>query len=176
MSAATELGMTPAPGPTGTAGGEATLTREQAWSRRAELTSNPEFMERLKANGSGSNEARELAEAVRASSAFTLTTGPTVDPAIFGDQAVAAAAAHAAVQREQIVDVVRSVADISEGVADQIRRNDTVTPWEYNAAKQERDRLMADPEFRTAYLAGEIEARTHMTLCNVILSSKIKQG
>src|ERR1700733_14842653 len=79
-----------------------TMTREQAWSRRAQMMSDPNFVARYKEGGSASKEGKEMAEVHRVISHFDLISGRGVNPAMFGEGHAKDMAAREAVQREEI--------------------------------------------------------------------------
>jgi hypothetical protein len=78
-------------------------------------------------------------------------------------------------RREQVIDHLRTAADIPDPVADMIRQDTPVSAQERHLAEQERGRLLADPEFVKAWLGGRREARTHMALVDVILAGQVIQ-
>jgi hypothetical protein len=150
---------------------EGELTAAQAFARRSELVNDAEFKTKL---DRGDPAARGEIEKISRGLAGDLLLGSNINPAQFGPKAAEQHAAAGALAREKMIDGLRMTAAIDEGVADMIRNSTPVSKNERRMAQQEMSRLKADPDFVKAYLAGNRDARTRMTLCNIILTQPTK--
>jgi hypothetical protein len=69
---------------------------------------------------------------------------------------------------------VRGVADVSEGVIEEIRTARPVSPLERRLAVQRKESRFNDPTFVERYFAGDPDAKREVLLINVILASPVR--
>jgi hypothetical protein len=160
----------------GAAGGDAPqpeLSVSQAWSRRAELMRDPDFRARLDSHDPAARaESERLMRGIMKGHSFDF--GANVNAAAFGPGGEAALADREALAREQAVEHVRARADIPDAVLEQIRQGTPVTAREYQLAVEQRRRLFDDKGWVEKYLNGDRACRTQMTLCEVIIASRVE--
>jgi hypothetical protein len=147
----------PPPGPA-----PADMTREQALARHQQIMSDPAMDDWRAEFVKGDTTKREELAALH-------RRIEQLDP----ENLAGTQAARVALEREKFVDHVRNTADIPEPVADMIRNDTPVSAREHRMAEQERGRLLADPKFRTAWLAGERDAKTRLALVDAVLARPV---
>lgn len=138
---------------------EAQISRAEAYAKRDALMRDPVWREAYMKNDP--EKVRQMKEVLAGATRFDLNNmGETI-------------AARETVEREQIINSFRRVADIPDAVAEQIRQQTPITRAELKLAEQERAKLMADREFVKRLLSGERAARTRMALVNILLGSPV---
>jgi hypothetical protein len=148
------------------------MTAEQAWARRSELARDAAFQDRLrKGDGAARDELTKVAKGI--SSGMTFIGGPGVSLESLGQQAVEAAAAKQAFEREQNIDAIRKVADISDEVAQQVRERRPVTRAEKDRAAQRWNLLKKDQAWVTRLMSGDRAANTEKVLLDIIKASPL---
>jgi hypothetical protein len=143
------------------------MTPAQAMARHQQIMSDPDMTEWRESWRNG-----DLAKRDEFAQLHAVMSRPDPDkPAVANVSA--AAAAEIALHREQVIDHLRSTADIPEPVADMIRKDMPVTAHERRMAEQERGRMLADPDFVKSWLSGKRDARSRMALVDVILARPV---
>jgi hypothetical protein len=140
----------------------AELTREQALARHQQIMADPTMEDWRAAFAKGDIAKREEFAALH-------RVIEKLDP----EDLPATQEARAKLEREKVVDHLRSTADIPDPVADMIRNDTPVSAQERRLAEQERGKLMTDPDFVKQWLSGQRAARTRMTLVDVILARPV---
>jgi hypothetical protein len=131
------------------------MTAAQASARLAELKNNPEWRD---AHIRGDQKARSEFEALH--KRMTATEQE----------------ARANVEMDQGLNGVSEFAGLEQGVLDQIKAGQAVSPAERRLALDAKKRFMSDEALVKKYLAGDREARRQMMLISTIIAAPVKQN
>lgn len=125
---------------------------QAAVGRRGELMADAEWRSRYLAGGAA--ERAEMAQLNTTIVGPAVVTGPVVDPSE--------------------VEHVRAMGVEDERIVAQIGQ--PVSRFEFDAVTRWKRSHLQDPTFRAKLMSGDWEARRKMTICNIILSSPVKEG
>jgi hypothetical protein len=125
----------------------------EAEARKAEILNNPEARDKLL---QGDVELTQTWRRIQEGLAYK--PPPPTDPA----------------NVEQMIDHLRSRADISEEVANQIRQGRPVTAYERSLAEQRKQQCFRDKEWVRRYLDGGRSESTELALLTVVLAAPIR--
>ena len=128
------------------------MTAEAATARRAEMVADPAFVERYLAGG-----VPERDEMLKVSTALSIENSAE------------------AFATEQQIATFRSIADLTDEHANEIRSGRAVTPQERQFALDLKAKLMRDSGFVRAYLDGDRAAATKIALLSVVLSARVQE-
>ncbi len=128
------------------------MTAEAATARRAEMVADPAFVERYLAGG-----VPERDEMLKVSTALSVENSAEAFPT------------------EQQIATFRSIADLTDEHANEIRSGRAITPQERQFALDLKAKLMRDSRFVRAYLDGDRAAATKIALLSVVLSARVQE-
>ena len=128
------------------------MTVEAATARRAEMISDAGFTERYMAGG-----VPERDEMLKVSTALSIANSAE------------------SFATEQQIASLKSIADISDDVANEIRSGRAVTPQERQFALDLKAKLMRDRAWVAKYLDGDRECATKVALLSVVLSARVAE-
>jgi hypothetical protein len=137
------------------------MPADQARTKIAELTANPDWVKRhLGGDHETKAELQRLHEIAFQPAPGSIITGTPPIEAQLNEQA-----AH-----------LGTMSDVSDDVLDHVRTGASVSASEYRLAVAKKDALFSDPQWRDSYFAGGYEARQQKLLLDVILASKVRPG